>query len=220
MNEPYTKGGHMIEIPERLFILGTDSGVGKTIVSAILTLGLKGTYIKPIQCGVAPCTDTESVKSMTGLHKDHFLPEIYRFPDSHDPNTQHTDVNISRLLQEELPNPHGHLIVESTGGVMLPIYGDYFQVDYIADLNIPTLLVIKNQKGAINQALLTIEKLKEKNIPLFGIVLNGPKDPITLQNIANYSHKKNIFELPHIDHITENSLLEAYHSTFHQPALC
>ena len=136
----------MTQFPEKLFVIGSDSGVGKSLVSAILTLGLKGSYIKPIQCGVVPCTDTEWVHETTGLHKDHFLNEIYRFSDHHEPIAQHTDISISRLLNEELPNPHGHLIIESTGGVMVPIYGDYFQVDYIADLKIPALLVVEKQK--------------------------------------------------------------------------
>lgn len=204
----------MTIFPEKLFITGSDSGAGKTLVSAILTLGLQGSYIKPIQCGVMPCTDAEWIHDITGLHKDHFLKEIYRFPDSHDPNTQHTDINISRLLEQELPNPHGHLIIESTGGVMVPIYGDYFQVDYIADLDIPTLLVVKNKKGAVNQAILSIEKLKERNVPLFGVVLNGPKDPLIKQNIEQYCGTENIFELEEIEHITEQALLNAFEQTF------
>ena len=204
----------MNQFPEKLFIIGTDSGVGKTLVSAILTLGLKADYIKPIQCGVMPCTDTEWVHEQTGLHKDHFLKEIYRFLDSHGPNTQHTDVNISTLLEKELPNTHGHLIIESTGGVMVPIYGDYFQVDYIADLKIPVLLVIKNKKGAENQAILSIEKLKEKKVPLFGIVLNGPKDEVIKRNIFEYCGHPNIFELEEIEHITVSSLQKAFDETF------
>ncbi len=204
----------MIDFPEKLYVIGTDSGVGKTLVSAILTLGLKGSYIKPIQCGVIPCTDTEWVHDITGLHKDHFLKEIYRFPDFHDPNTQHTDVNISRLLEEKLPNIYGHLIVESTGGVMVPIYGDYFQVDYIADLQIPTLLVINNKKGAVNQAILSIDKLKQKHVPLFGIVLNGAKDEINKQSILQYCSVPHIFELEPIEHITKFALQEAFNKTF------
>ena len=204
----------MIDFPEKLYVIGTDSGVGKTLVSAILTLCLKGSYIKPIQCGVIPCTDTEWVHDITGLHKDHFLKEIYRFPDFHDPNTQHTDVNISRLLEEKLPNTYGHLIVESTGGVMVPIYGDYFQVDYIADLQIPTLLVINNKKGAVNQAILSIDKLKQKHVPLFGIVLNGAKDEINKQSILQYCSVPHIFELEPIEHITKFALQDAFNKTF------
>ncbi len=204
----------MTDFPAKLFIIGTDSGVGKTLVSAILTLGLNASYIKPIQCGVMPCTDSEWVHDITKLHKDHFLPEIYRFADSHDPNTQHTDVNISRLLAAELPNIHGHLILESTGGVMVPIFADYFQVDYISDLNIPTLLVLQNRKGAVNQAILSIDKLKEKNVPLFGIVLNGPKDPVTRSSIEEYCNCPHIFELEPIEHITKQALQDAFEETF------
>jgi dethiobiotin synthetase len=204
------------EFPKKLFVTGTDSAVGKTLVSAILTLGLKADYIKPIQCGVTPCTDTEWVHEVTGLHKDHFLKEIYRFFDSHGPNMQHTDVNIKKLLFENLPNTHGHLIVEGTGGLMIPIYGDYFQVDYIADLKIPALLVIKNKKGAENQAILSIEKLKAKKVPLFGVVLNGPKDKMVKRNILEYCGFPTIFELEDIEHITEESLQKAFEETFNQ----
>jgi len=210
----------MIDFPEKLYVIGTDSGVGKTLVSAILTLGLKGSYIKPIQCGVIPCTDTEWIHDITGLHKDHFLKEMYRFPDFHDPNTQHTDVNISRLLEEKLPNTYGHLIMESTGGVMVPIYGDYFQVDYLADLQIPTLLVLNNKKGAVNQAILSIDKLTQKHVPLFGIVLNGAKDETNKQSILQYCNVPHIFELEPIEHITKFSLQEAFAQTFQmEPAL-
>jgi dethiobiotin synthetase len=212
-------GGAMNDFPEKLFIIGTDAGVGKTVVSAILTLGLNGSYIKPIQCGVMPCTDSEWVKEITDLHKDHFIPEIYRFADRHDPNTQHTDINISKLLSQELPNIHGHLIMESTGGVMAPIYADYFQVDYIADLKIPTLLVIENKRGAVNQAILSIDKLKEKNVPLFGIVLNGPKDEVTKKSIQEYCDTPHIFELETLEHLTKQSIIEAFHTTFCQPSL-
>ena len=204
----------MKEFPEKLFIIGTDSHVGKTLVSAILTLGLNASYIKPIQCGVMPCTDSEWVRDITDLHNDHFLPEIYRFADSHDPNTQHTDVNIAKLLEQELPNIHGHLIIEGTGGVMVPFFADYFQVDYIADLHIPTLLVIENKKGAVNQAILSIDKLKERKVPLFGIVLNGPKDEVTKRNIQEYCHAPHIFELEPIEHITKQSIIDAFEKTF------
>ena len=210
----------MTEFPEKIFIIGSDSEVGKTLVSAILTLGLKASYMKPIQCGVMPCTDTEWIQDITGLHKDHFLKEVYRFTDDHGPNMQHTDINISRLLAEELPNTHGHLIIESTGGVMVPIYGDYFQVDYIADLNIPVLLVIKNKKGAENQAILSIDKLKEKKVPIFGVVLNGPKDEVIKSNIKQYCGSPNIFELEEIEHITEKSLQDAFDNVFSLQPIC
>lgn len=208
-----------MNFPKQLYITCSDSYAGKTLVSAILTLGLHGRYIKPIQCGVIPCTDTEWIKDITGLSKDHFLKEIYRFPDAHGPNTQHTDVDISMLLDDTLQNTHGNLIIESTGGVMSPIYGDYFQIDYIADLKIPTLLVINNRKGAINQAILSIEKLKERNIPIFGVVLNGPKDAVNTESIKEYCKISHIFELEPIENITEKTLMDAFETTFMQKSL-
>ncbi|MCH9618963.1 MAG: ATP-dependent dethiobiotin synthetase BioD [Chlamydiia bacterium] len=123
------------------------------------------------------------------------------------------------LLDDTLQNTHGNLIIESTGGVMSPIYGDYFQIDYIADLKIPTLLVINNRKGAINQAILSIEKLKERNIPIFGVVLNGPKDAVNTESIKEYCKISHIFELEPIENITEKTLMDAFETTFMQKSL-
>ncbi|MGZ3298337.1 MAG: AAA family ATPase, partial [Asticcacaulis sp.] len=62
----------------RTFIVsGTDTGIGKTAASAMLTLGLKARYWKPIQSGTEDGTDTATVKALTGLPDDRFLPEAY-----------------------------------------------------------------------------------------------------------------------------------------------
>ena len=57
----------------RIFITGTDTGVGKTVVSAILMAGLGGYYWKPVQSGLDEITDTEWVRESTGLSDDHFF---------------------------------------------------------------------------------------------------------------------------------------------------
>lgn len=204
----------MITFPKKLYIIGTDTGVGKTLVSSILTLGLDGGYLKPIECGITPVTDTEWVQDITKLPKHHFHKEFYKFTDAHDPSSQHTNIEINELLAKQIPNEEKHLFIEGTEGVLSPIYADYFQVNYIQDLNIPTLLVIKNSKGAINQALLSLEKLKENGVEIFGIVINGEKDAILMESIRQYCSVPHIFELNNIEHITKSSLEKAFQDTF------
>lgn len=67
-----------MKFPPAFFITGTDTGVGKTFVSAVLTIGLQASYWKPIQSGIEPYTDTEWVQEKTALSAQHFLPEAYK----------------------------------------------------------------------------------------------------------------------------------------------
>ena len=106
----------MIYFPETLFITGTYANVGKTFVSAVLTLGLKGCYWKPIQCGVSPYTDTEWVHEATGLPHTHFLKESYRFGEPLLPHAQHTGIEIDTLKPEKRTR-HSPLIVEGAGAL-------------------------------------------------------------------------------------------------------
>jgi dethiobiotin synthetase len=64
---------------KKVFVAGTDTGVGKTLVTAILMAGMdNGFYWKPIQCGTRQGTDTRWVREMTGLSADRFFPEAFR----------------------------------------------------------------------------------------------------------------------------------------------
>jgi dethiobiotin synthetase len=205
-------GNTMINFPETLFITGADEHVGKTFVSAVLTLGLKGCYWKPIQCGVSPCTDTEWVHEATGLPHSHFLKESYRFGEPLLPHAQHTGIEIESLKPEKPRHPY--LIVEGAGGIMLPLNEKELVIDFMKAFNAPTLLVIKNNHGAINQALLTLEKLEREKIPIFGVLLNGTKDQINRRAIQQHAKFYPVFEMDFVSHITEHSLKEAFTETF------
>ena len=204
----------MYQFPHKFFVIGSDTDVGKTLVSAVLTVGLGGNYWKPIQCGVSPCTDTEWVHEMTGLPHTHFLKEKFLFGDPIAPHAQHIGIELSDLIPKDLPKSKRPLIIEGSGGIMVPINEKHFFVDFIKEVGSPALLVLKNTKGAINQALLTIDKLKERGIPLFGIVLNGPRDDVNLKAIEQYCKPPKIFEMDFISHITENALKKAFEETF------
>ena len=66
-------------MPESFFITGTDTSVGKTVVSALLCLGLNGVYWKPVPTGTREGTDTETVMRLAQLPRHRTLPETYRF---------------------------------------------------------------------------------------------------------------------------------------------
>ena len=64
----------MFRFPSEFFVAGTDTGVGKTVVAAILTAGLGGIYWKPVQSGLDGVADTERVRRLTGLGETPFCP--------------------------------------------------------------------------------------------------------------------------------------------------
>ena len=204
----------MYTFPHTMVVMGTHREVGKTLVSAVLTAGLKGSYWKPIQCGVSPCTDTEWVHEMTGLPHTHFLKESYKFGEALSPITQSVGIEIEHLIPSEVVKETKHLIIEGSEGIMEPLNEKQFYVDFLKQLGAPVLLVVKNCPGAIHEALMTLEKLDEKKIPLFGIVLNGQKDPLVRRSIKEYCKPPRIFELSNIAHITENALKKAFTETF------
>ena len=64
--------------PPKLFITGTNTDIGKTVVSAVLMAGLRGRYYKPVQTGIIDMSDTPWIREKTGLPSSHFYPETYR----------------------------------------------------------------------------------------------------------------------------------------------
>jgi len=204
----------MDDFPHTLFVIGTDTDVGKTFVSAVLTLGLNATYWKPLQCGVSPCTDTEWVHDATRLPSTNFLRESYRFGEPISPHAQSIEVNINSLKPDKFPSQENYLIIEGSGGIMLPLNEDEFFIDFMKEFGAPALLVVKNTKGAINQAILTMDKLKQQNIPLFGMLLNGAIDPINRSAIEKYCDPPRLFEIDFIPQITKTALKEVFEKTF------
>lgn len=194
--------------PKRIFVTGTDTGVGKTLVSAILTLGLNAGYWKPIQCGIAPQTDSEWVKQITGLSHHHFFPEAYKLTQPLSPHAAalHENIKIDLRAIVEPDFKQSHLIMEGAGGVLVPLNENDFMIDLIAKLQVPVLVVARSSLGTINHTLLTLQALRARAIPILGIVLNGLKNESNRKAIMNYGQVDIIAELEPISHITVDSL--------------
>ncbi len=111
------------------FILtGTDTGIGKTTVAAMLLLALDWIYWKPIQSGTEDGTDTQTVQALTGLPSNRFWPERYVLSQPLSPHRAAAldGVTITPFLPPETEKP---LLIEGAGGLMLPITPDLLQID-------------------------------------------------------------------------------------------
>ena len=202
-----------IKFPDRLFITGTDTGIGKTLVSAMILAGLEGKYWKPIQSGLEEITDTEWVKEKTGLDESHFFSETYRLnkPLSPHASAEADGVHIE-LEKFKIPQiTQGEtLIIEGAGGLMVPMNEKDLMIDLIKKCNVPALLVARSELGTINHTVLSINQMRHENINIYGVVMNGPKNSSNRDAIEAFGKVKVIAEIENIENINRKSLKEQF----------
>lgn len=160
---------------DRLVVCGTDTDVGKTVVSALLVQGLGATYWKPVQCGLEGGGDSDRVRALLQLPAERVLPEAYRLAAPVSPHWA-TEQEGCRIEAERLrlPPGSGPLVVETAGGLLVPLRLDLLQIEQLERWGLPVLLVARSGLGTLNHTLLSVEALSRRGLPLLGIVLNGP----------------------------------------------
>jgi dethiobiotin synthetase/malonyl-CoA O-methyltransferase len=157
------------------FISGTDTNVGKTVVSSWLVHHLNADYWKPVQSGIEGGTDTERVCQLANLSSHRIHPEAYLF---HTPLSPHLAAALEQveidLDQINLPKVDAPIIVEGSGGVMVPLNKNALNLDLIEKMGLPTIIVARNRTGTINHTCLTIAALRQRNLPIAGVILVPP----------------------------------------------
>ncbi|AFY30130.1 dethiobiotin synthase [Cyanobium gracile] len=191
----------------RLVVCGTDTDVGKTVVSALLVQGLGATYWKPVQSGMEGGGDTGRVQQLLGLPPERVWPEAYRLtaPVSPHWSAERDGITIdpARLA---LPAGDGPLVVETAGGLLVPLRRNWLQIEQIAVWGLPVLLVARSGLGTLNHTLLSLEALSRRSIPVLGLVLNGdphPDNPRTLEALGGVPV---LAELPPLDPLEREGL--------------
>lgn len=201
-----------------LIVTGTDTGVGKTVVSATLTLALNGQYWKPIQSGTVDGTDRELVVALTGLPQSRFLPERYVL---REPLSPHRAAEIDGVAIDldtlTLPQSDRHcLIVEGAGGVLVPLNRNALMIDLFARWMAPVIVVARTTLGTINHSLLTLEALNRRSIPVLGIVFVGDAMPDTERTIAEFGGTKILGRVPVLPVLDTRSLRETFAAHFNR----
>ncbi len=186
-----------------LVIAGTDTDVGKTLVSAGLMLCLpKALYWKPVQAGVEPQTDTEAVQRITQLPDERFLPEAYCLATPASPHLaarlDDTEVDPTML---GLPQVTAPLIVESAGGVMVPLNEHLLNLDMFARWGAPVILVARTALGTINHSLLSIAALRGRDIPIGGILFSGDAHEENERIIPALGQVRSLGRVPRLERI-------------------
>jgi dethiobiotin synthetase len=198
-------------------ITGTDTGVGKTVIAAMLTLASGGLYWKPVQSGLEEETDTEFVRRVTGLGPEHFKEETYRLKEPLSPHMaarlEGVEISMTRLKSDLVPILYPHhtdnnelkrlrdrmIIVEGAGGLLVPLNGKHMMTDLFIQTGLPVVLVSRSGLGTINHTLLTIEALRSRNIKLLGVVMNGKPNPGNREAIEYYGGVDVLAEVQPVD---------------------
>lgn len=199
------------QLPDKFFVSGTDTGIGKTVVSAMLMSALDATYWKPIQSGLEEETDTEFVKRVAEVADDRIIPERYRL---NEPMSPHSSADIDGvkigLDDFELPDHSTkHLIVEGAGGLWVPVNWKESIMDLIIHLNLPVLLVSRSTLGTLNHTLLSLEALRNRGIEVIGVLMNGPEHKENKRTIEHFGNVK-VWELFETLPVTKENLIKAF----------
>ena len=191
----------------KFIICGTDTDIGKTLISSFFVKGLNSFYWKPIQSGIESQTDSQTVEKLAQVSKEKIIKEAYVFSKPLSPHwaaeIDQKAINFDKL---SLPKVQGSLIIETAGGLMVPITRNFLQIDQIKEWNLPVILVCKSSLGTLNHTLLSIEALKRRHIEILGLVINGEKHLDNPKTLVDFSGIPLIAEFPYIKKMDSNNL--------------
>lgn len=207
--------------PRGIFITGTDTGVGKTIVTAAVAAaftahGVNTGIMKPITAGGAGSrtglSDPDWLVSAMGVSDPPDLIAPYRFRTAAAPliaaARDGLAIEPARIIGalQALAARHDCVVVEGIGGVLVPVTPDLFVADLAGQMGLPVLVVARTSLGSINHTLLTLDCLRSRGVPILGLVFNHPTRPPmapeeseTVTTILRLSGVRSFGELPYCD---------------------
>ena len=202
----------------RFLVTGTDTDVGKTVFAAGLAGALGAYYWKPVQAGVDPEGDKETVARLGGIPKTHILPEAYRLRTPASPHLAARIDGVEVCLDKlTLPQVDGPLVVEGAGGVLVPVSETLLMADLFAYWQLPVILCARTALGTINHSLLSIEALRRRGVPLAGIAFIGDPHEENERIIPQLAKVPSLGRLPRLDPLDAISLKAAFAENIRLP---
>lgn len=213
-----------------LFVTGTDTGVGKTFVTGAIVAALRADGInagvwKPVQSGAllgSGTTDAERLLQMTGIREHSKAVAPYTFEAPLTPMLAARQVGVKLSLEEiiragdSLIHRYEVMFIEGAGGLAVPLTEHDMVIDLIAKLGVPALIIARNGLGTINHTLLTVSLLRQRKIPVIGVVMNDADqtarldDPSIMTNgslIEQYGGVRVLGSFPRLQGIPERDKL-------------
>jgi dethiobiotin synthetase len=184
--------------PAGFFVVGTDTEVGKTLVSAALILklkevGIKAVGFKPVVAGTYRSPDgrefnedLETLRLASGFEHDdmHLCPYVLSTPAAPQlvAQAQGIELNIAVITKafHNISEKFDAVVVEGAGGFLVPLNKKEDLGDTVKAIGLPVILVVGMRLGCINHALLTYEALKMRNLQVAGWIANALSEEMSL----------------------------------------
>ena len=212
-----------------IFVTGTDTNVGKTVVSAALMLRYRAEaplrYWKPVQTGIEQDDDTSEVtRLISGAALQHprcsdeVLPCGVRLPGPLSPHVaaRRAGVRITvRSLVETLlghraspahPDPPPRWIIEGAGGALVPLNERETMADLMQALDLPVVIAARSALGTINHTCMTVEALRRRRLRVAGVVMVGEPNDENRLAIERYGAAEVLGQMPRFDPLTPEAL--------------
>jgi dethiobiotin synthetase len=199
-----------------LFITGTDTNIGKTVVAAALMhryrKEMKLRYWKPIQTGVEQDDDTAIVRALGDCTDEEIFDEGVRLKRALSPHLaarlSGQKIEIEQLYRILSAHAEEHVswIVEGAGGALVPINERQQIADLAQALALPVLVVASTRLGTINHTLLTLEALRQRALVIAGVVMVGDKDINNRVAIESHGAVSVLGEMPRFDDLNSRCL--------------
>jgi dethiobiotin synthetase len=207
------------------FITGTDTGVGKTALSALLVAALDAIYWKPIQTGSIEGTDRETVRRLAKVSDERLLPEAYCFEPPVSPHLAAREAGVRIRLDTlawppvESSDAARTWIVEGAGGVLVPINESETMVDLMRRIGLPVLVAARSTLGTINHTSLTLAALRAARLEVRGVVFVGDAHEENRRAIEHYGATRVLGRIPWTQPFNRAALLHAFGRYFDHAAL-
>jgi len=212
------------------FITGTDTDVGKTwitvgIASALTKMGVDVGIMKPFAAGTAQTSgfkseDVQRLANAAQVNDPEELvnPQFFLVPASPYTAAQKLGIEVAldSVLQsfKKLSSSHQMMLVEGIGGILTPIFRNYYVTNLIKDLDLDTIIVTTNRIGTVNHTLMTCKMCNSYDLRVQGIIINSLDQsgysPVELKkDLETLTRIPVLGIIPNLDKFEINSLSES-----------
>jgi dethiobiotin synthase len=196
-----------------VFVTGTDTGVGKTVVSAALLCRHRGdtgaVYWKPVQTGIESDDDTATVRMLASARAEEVFDQGIRLPKPVSPHLAAewagTRIAVSEIVAMA-PQDNRFWIVEGAGGALVPLNESESMRDLMECLGLPVVVAARSAVGTINHTLLTLEALRRRKIAVKGVILVGDRNADNRAAIERFGEVSVLAQMPRLTPLTPETL--------------
>lgn len=198
-----------------IFVTGTDTEVGKTVVSAALLCALREEkavcYWKPVQTGIEADDDTRTVRRLASCADAEIFDRGFRLEKPLSPHLSARLANVEITVEKVLnflpaDRENRFWIVEGAGGALVPLNETELMIDLISALRLPVVIATRSGLGTINHTLLTVETLRNRGIKIRGVVMNGKPNAENRRAVERFGQVEVLAEMPKFDFLSNENL--------------